>query len=212
MIFNNFSNPQYWLSLLYSIPAVLIALSFHEWAHAWVAYKCGDSTARAHERLSLDPLKHLDPIGTLCLLFFGFGWAKPVPVNPRNYKNPRRDDILVSLAGIIMNFIVSFIAYGIFLGVGTFWKNEIFMNIMYPIVTLNITLGLFNLLPIPPLDGFHVVTALFPRSGAKFQAAVGKYGMIIVLLLLFSGIVGWVLNGVTSWLLSMYHAFWGMLF
>lgn len=209
-MFNQFANPQYWLSLLYSVPAVLIALSFHEYAHAWAAYKCGDLTARSDGRMSLDPLRHLDPVGTICLLLFRFGWAKPVPINPRSFRHPRRDEIFVSLAGVIMNFILSFIAYGIVLLVTAFWKNEIFMNIMYPVVTLNITLGIFNLIPIPPLDGFHVVEALFPRGAYKVQQVIGRYGMVILVVLLFSGVIGWMLNGFTNWLLSVYYAFWSL--
>lgn len=214
MVFNQFANPQYWLSLLYSIPAVLLALSFHEYAHAWAAYRCGDSTAKADGRMSLDPLKHLDPIGTICLLFFRFGWAKPVPVNPRNYRNPRRDEIIVSLAGVIMNFILSFVAYGVFYWVSyrLHWQNEIFINIMYPVILLNITLGIFNLIPIPPLDGFHVFEALFPRAMTKFGEVVGRYGMIILVVLLFSGLIGAVLNTFTNWLLSVYYAFWSFVF
>lgn len=207
---SRFANPQYWLSLLYSIPAVLIALSFHEYAHAWVANWCGDATARSRDRMSLDPLKHLDPVGTICLLLFGFGWAKPVPVNPRNFRHPRRDEVLVSLAGIVMNFILSFIAYGVLILVSAHWPNDIFIRIMQPIVTLNIALGIFNLIPIPPLDGFHVIGVLFPRQAQKFSAAVGRYGMIILILLMFTGIIGLVLNGFTNWLLSVYAAFWGM--
>lgn len=189
---------------------MLIALSFHEYAHAWAAYKCGDSTAKASGRLSLDPLKHLDPVGTFCLLFFHFGWAKPVPINPRSFRHPRRDDILVSLAGIIMNFIVSFIAYGIYyVAVYVFhWSNMIFVNIMSPIILLNITLGIFNLIPIPPLDGFHVFSALAPRPMHKFGAVVGRYGMLILLLLLMTGVISWLLNGFTNWLLSVYAGFW----
>lgn len=207
---NQFTNPEYWLSLLYSLPAVLIALSFHEYAHAWAAWKCGDPTARNLGRMSLDPLKHLDVVGTICLLFFRFGWAKPVPVNSRNFKHPRRDDVLVSLAGIIMNFILSFVAYGIYFVVVYIckWDNSIFMNIMTPIILLNITLGIFNLIPIPPLDGFHVISAIAPRPMHKFGAVVGRYGMIILLVLLVTGAVGWLLNGFTNWLLSVYNGFW----
>ena len=133
-----------------------------------------------------------------------------MPVNPRNYKHPRRDDILVSLSGIIMNFIVSFIAYGIYFIVVYVigWDNMIFINIMTPIILLNITLGVFNLIPIPPLDGFHVFAALAPRQMHKFAAAIGRYSMIIVLLLLMSGVIGWLLNGFTNWVLSVYSGFW----
>ncbi|MBD5559633.1 MAG: site-2 protease family protein [Clostridia bacterium] len=210
MFLNQFTNPEYWLNLLYSLPAVLIALSFHEYAHAWAANWCGDATARSRGRMSLDPLKHLDPVGTICLLLFHFGWAKPVPVNPRNYRHPRRDDVIVSLAGIIMNFIVAFVAYGIYY-ITVYvagWDNMIFVRIMTPIILLNITLGIFNLIPIPPLDGFHVLSAIAPRPMHKFGAAVGRYGMIILLVLLATGAISWLLNGVTSGVLMLYDGFW----
>ena len=97
-------------SMLISIPAILIALTLHEIAHGYVAKRCGDPTAEMLGRLSLNPLHHLDPIGTLCMLIFGFGWAKPVPINPRNFKNYRRDDLLVSLAGITVNLLLFFFA------------------------------------------------------------------------------------------------------
>lgn len=103
-------SPFWLLSLLYSLPAILIALSFHEYAHALTAYKAGDPTAKNAGRLSLDPLKHLDLIGTICLILFRFGWAKPVPINPRNFKHPKRDEVLVSVAGACTNLLISFVA------------------------------------------------------------------------------------------------------
>lgn len=209
-IFSQFTNPGYWLNLLYSLPAVLIALSFHEYAHAWAAWKCGDTTAKSLGRLSLDPLKHLDLVGTICLILFRFGWAKPVPINPRHFRHPRRDEILVSLAGVAMNFLLSFVAYGAYFLIAFIvgWQNTVFLNIMQPIIILNITLGIFNLIPIPPLDGFHVLEALAPRPMQKVAAAIGRYGMVILILLLVTGVVGSLLNGFTNWLLSVYAGFW----
>lgn len=212
MIYSQFTNPQYWLSLLYSIPGLLLALSIHEYAHAWAAYKCGDPTAKNLGRMSLDPLKQLDVVGTLCLLFFRFGWAKPVPINPRNFKHPRRDDVLVSLAGIIANFILAFVAYGVYyVTVGLAgWNNEIYVNILQPIILLDITLGLFNLIPIPPLDGFQALAAIFPRALAKFGQVMGRYGMIVLFLLLASGLINGFLNLCANGVLSAYAAFWGL--
>ena len=107
MLLDLFSNPlDTLLSLLISLPGVFLALSAHEAAHGWVAYKCGDPTAKMMGRITLNPLRHLDPIGFLCMLFAGFGWAKPVPVNPNNYRNYRKDDLKVSLAGITANLIL----------------------------------------------------------------------------------------------------------
>lgn len=209
-IFNQFTNPLYWLGLLYSLPAVLIALSFHEYAHAWAAWKCGDPTAKNLGRMSLDPFRQMDLVGTVCLLLFRFGWAKPVPINPRNFRHPRRDEIFVSLAGILMNFLLAFIVYGVYVIVvyKAGWDNEIFQNIVYPIITLNITLGIFNLIPIPPLDGNHVLTAILPGPMTKFNAVIGRYGMVILLALMLTGIVGWLLTGVANSILYCYGSFW----
>ena len=118
-MFSYFTSPSYWMMLLYSIPAVLLALSIHEYSHAFAAYRRGDPTARNLGRMTLDPVKHLDPIGLICLLLFRFGWAKPVPVNS-NFKHPKKDNIIVSLSGIIANFILSFIAAAVlFIAIGT---------------------------------------------------------------------------------------------
>lgn len=213
MVFSNFTNPEYWMGLLYSIPAVLLALSIHEYAHAYAAYKCGDSTARNLGRMTLDPIKHLDPIGTICLLLFRFGWAKPVPVNSRNFKHARRDNVIVSLSGIIANFIMSFIAFAIYFIV--FYKigfqNEIFVNIMFPIITLNITLGIFNILPIPPLDGFQFLNSFLPYKAAGVINVLQRYGFIILLVLIFTGVTSMILGTFTNWLIfDVYGSFFSL--
>ena len=205
-MFSNFTNPYYWMMLLYSIPAVLLALSVHEAAHAYAAYKCGDPTARNLGRMTMDPLKHLDPIGTICLLLFRFGWAKPVPINSRNFKHPRRDNIWVSLSGIIANFIMSFIAYAIFHIVvfGLNIQNEIFINIIWNIIILNITLGIFNLIPIPPLDGFQFLSSFLPYKAQGVINVLQRYGFIILLILILTGITGMILGAFSSWLMGCY--------
>jgi Zn-dependent protease len=213
-IFSQWGNPEYWLSVLYSLPAVLLALSFHECAHAYAAYKCGDPTARNLGRLTLDPTKHLDLWGTVCLIFFRFGWAKPVPISPRNFKHARRDHVIVSLAGIIANFILSFIAYAVFFIVfyGFGLQSEVFYYIMYYIILLNITLGIFNVLPIPPLDGFQLLTSALVRRPSKAVAWLNRYGFIILIVLLISGALSSILQGFSSWLLSVYGSFFGLFF
>jgi len=210
--FSQWSNPNYWMGVLYSLPAVLLALSIHELAHAYAAYKCGDPTAKNLGRLTLDPSKHLDLIGTICLIFFRFGWAKPVPINPRNFKHPKRDNIIVSLSGIIANFILSFAAFGIMvltvdvLGI----TNAIYVNIIYYIVVINITLGIFNVLPMPPPDGFQLVSSLFIKKASPVVVALNRYGFIILLILLISGVLSSILGGFTNWLLSVYANFYGL--
>ena len=169
----------------------MVAMTVHEWAHAFAAYKLGDPTAKNLGRMSLDPLKHMDPIGTICLVLFGFGWARPVMVNPRNLKNYRRDDAIISLAGPIMNLLTAFLFLGIyFLVLFTFGiTNEIVINILNYIISINLGLGIFNLIPIPPLDGFHVINSIFIRKSFKVVEFLQRYGFIILIVLLASGVL-----------------------
>lgn len=191
------------LSLLYTLPAIIIGLTVHEWAHAFAADKLGDPTAKNLGRMTLNPFAHIDLFGFLCLLVVGFGWAKPVPVNPRNFKNYRRDDIIVSLAGIAMNLVVAFFATILFYFGVYRWNlgsNEAFYTIFLSIVTINLSLAVFNLLPIYPLDGSHVLESLFMRYIPKFFMFLRQYGQYILIALLVSGLVSTVLGTVVGWL------------
>ncbi len=191
------------LSLLYTLPAIIIGLTVHEWAHAFAADKLGDPTAKNLGRMTLNPFAHIDLFGFLCLLVVGFGWAKPVPVNPRNFKNYRRDDIIVSLAGIAMNLVVAFFATILFYFGVYRWNlgsNEVFYTIFLSIVTINLSLAVFNLLPIYPLDGSHVFESLFMRYIPKFFMFLRQYGQYILIALLVSGLVSTVLGTVVGWL------------
>lgn len=191
------------LSLLYTLPAIIIGLTVHEWAHAFAADKLGDPTAKNLGRMTLNPFAHIDLFGFLCLLVVGFGWAKPVPVNPRNFRNYRRDDIIVSLAGIAMNLVVAFFATILFYFGVYRWNlgsNEAFYTIFLSIVTINLSLAVFNLLPIYPLDGSHVFESLFMRYIPKFFMFLRQYGQYILIALLVSGLVSTVLGTVVSWL------------
>lgn len=191
------------LSLLYTLPAIIIGLTVHEWAHAFAADKLGDPTAKNLGRMTLNPFAHIDLFGFLCLLVVGFGWAKPVPVNPRNFKNYRRDDIIVSLAGIAMNLVVAFFATILFYFGVYHWNlgsNEAFYTIFLSIVTINLSLAVFNLLPIYPLDGSHVFESLFMRYIPKFFMFLRQYGQYILIALLVSGLVSTVLGTVVGWL------------
>lgn len=144
------------------LPGILIGLSVHEFAHAFVAYKLGDSSQRFQGRLTLDPTKHIDPLGFLFLLLVGFGWAKPVMVNSREFKNPRVDDTLVSLAGPLMNLITAVI-FTVVLGAALIYMSngnqitDIIITIITGIIQINLVLMVFNLIPIPPLDGHHIL-------------------------------------------------------
>lgn len=210
MLFSGGFSAEWFLNLLYSLPAILIALSFHEFAHAWAANKMGDPTAKNLGRLTLDPIKHLDLIGTICLILFRFGWAKPVPINPRNFRKPVRDEILVSLAGVAMNFLVSFIAFVALFFIFNGTVSDIASYIIYYIIMLNIYFGIFNLIPIPPLDGFHIISALFIRKAGQVVSVLYRFGFIILLVLLLTGVIGFLLNAVSSIVLNGYAAFFGL--
>jgi len=182
------------MQLLYMLPALLLGLTLHEWGHAYAAYRCGDPTARNLGRMSLNPLDHFDILGTLCLLFLGFGWAKPVPVNPRNFKNYKRDDIIVSLAGVAMNLLQVIFFSALFVVLvradNRLFFNDAFYSIFLNLIGINTTLIIFNLIPIPPLDGSHVAENLLARK-VPYQtfAFLRQYGRYILLALLWLGIL-----------------------
>jgi Zn-dependent protease len=187
--------------LLLWLPAVVIALTFHEYAHARVADVLGDPTARYQGRMSLNPLVHIEPLGFILLLVAGFGWAKPVPVNPMNLRgNWRRGMMLVSVAGPLMNLLLAFtgalilnLALPNALMYGT---SAPLVQIMYAIVVINVYLAVFNLIPVPPLDGSKVLAGLLPSGDFIYQ--LERYGMVILLILIFTGIVGAVLVPLAS--------------
>ena len=228
--------------LLLSTPGRLMALSLHEFAHAWMANRCGDPTARMLGRLTVNPARHLDPVGTVMMLLLGFGWAKPVPVNPRNYRNLRWDDLKVSIAGVTMNllmFVLSFLLMCGFVGftihglphldsasigssgmftanllgqrvvcTGEYYFNAKDLFTMAPyiadyliapalgrmagyiyqmlsyFVLVNIALAVFNLIPVPPLDGYHVLNDLLLRRSPFASPKVSRiaYGVLLVLI------------------------------
>ncbi len=227
---------------LYRIPAVLIALILHEWAHGYVAYRLGDPTAKEMGRLSLNPLHHLDPLGTILMFFLGFGWAKPVPINPNYFKHPRRDDLLVSIAGITMNlilfllFTVASVALnnllwdsrvlryyslhdlmgfkdGIINGIIAGYGNEFTdyyarpellwtVRLTSQIAMVNLYIAIFNLLPVPPLDGSHVLNDLVLKGNLFVKQRTAQIGMAALLLLSFTGVLGDVLSFVADGLQS----------
>lgn len=250
-----FRDPLWFLEYsLYRIPAILISLVLHECAHGYVAYRLGDPTAKEAGRLSLNPLRHLDPVGTLLMFFLGYGWAKPVPVNPRYFKNPHRDDFLVSIAGVTVNLIV-FLVATILMAIlnSLLWRPEILaryslhdligfkdgavntilagygaelgeffkrpgllwaMRLTSQIAWVNLAIAVFNLLPVPPLDGSHVVNDLFFKGALYARRNVAQIGIAALFLLSFIDLpgtntsvlgyaMGFVTDGIQGGLLSL---------
>ncbi|MGM0425723.1 MAG: site-2 protease family protein [Thermodesulfobacteriota bacterium] len=161
------------------IPVLLFAITIHEYAHGKAALWLGDPTAKRMGRLSFNPLTHIDPLGALCLFLFNFGWAKPVPVDSRYFKNLKRDVIVMSLAGPLTNLAAAFAA-GMFLRF-FFLPVEIYQMALLYLLFMNLGLGLFNLLPIPPLDGSHVLENLLPTRSAQRYNQVSRYGPFILI-------------------------------
>lgn len=199
------------ISKLLILPGILIGLSVHEFAHAYVAYKLGDDSQRFQGRLTLDPTKHIDPLGFLFLLLVGFGWAKPVMVNSRMFKNPRRDDSLVSVAGPLMNLITA-ILFTVILGLVLIFIpdssqiTDIVITIITGIIQINLVLMVFNLIPIPPLDGHHIFGNIFGAPVWNFYykyADMLRFGLMLIIILGgTSFIISPIVNKTYSFLIS----------
>ncbi len=212
------------LNLLLTVPGVLIALTFHEFAHAWVANKLGDETPKVQGRLSLNPLSHIDPVGFVFLIVAGFGWGKPVQIDPRNFNGKysiSKAEAIVSAAGPIMNFILAFvfliIYYLLFVvtdvltGLATMWQQVIFAVITY-IVSINIGLGVFNLIPLPPLDGSKILMHFLPYKGKEWFYRNEKIFYIVFLILFVTGLSSVVLTPIFNVVFNgmewvVYHIF-----
>jgi Zn-dependent protease len=185
-------------TLIANVPALLIGFAFHEYAHAWVADRLGDPTPRSQGRLSLNPIVHLDLFGTLMAFLFRFGWAKPVMINPQYFRGDKlRGRMLVSVAGPIMNLSIAFLALFLWYLTmhwlhGSEWSSVIEL-LFESLVFMNLGLGVFNLLPIPPLDGFAVLGGILPKHLAYRLLALEQYGMIILIILLFTNILSKIL-------------------
>ncbi len=237
------------LVLAIAMPGRLLAISMHEAAHAWMANHCGDPTARMMGRMTLNPFKHLDPIGLLMMIFIGLGWAKPVPVNPRNFRNYRRDDILVSLAGIGTNLIMFAISCTIMYAIAGFALSRIpnlgttysassitlflrkpyyfsqalitpafgqiagyaYQMLMYFVLT-NLVLAIFNLIPVAPLDGHHVINDLFPRARLYSSPQINQIVTIGFLFLVFFGYIATAISFVQNGIFNAAGTLFGLVF
>ena len=194
-------------SMLFIAPVILLAIVCHECAHGWVSYKLGDPTAKNAGRLTLNPFKHLDIMGALCLLVFRVGWAKPVPIDPRYYQDRKKGIIYVSLAGPVTNFVLAFVSLfveGLLMRFGSHTSTVIWVlcQLCYYSAVVNVGLGLFNLIPIPPLDGSKIVGMLSSWAAAQY-AKLQRYWRVILIVLLVTGILSKPLNWLNDCLINL---------
>jgi len=206
-----FSNP---LMFVFSLIALFVAITIHEFSHALAADFLGDPTPRLQKRLTLNPKAHLDPFGLLFLFFFGFGWGRPVEFDPFNLKNPRRDAAIISLAGPTSNLILALIL-SILLKLFIFFKIKTLYTIgslfFVPMIYLNVVLAVFNFLPIHPLDGFKIVGGVLPEKQAKDWYDLEKYGIIFLLMMFFplgkSSMIDLVIKPAVNFFLNLFLPF-----
>jgi Zn-dependent protease len=218
----------YIVSFLLCLPVMFLSLSLHETAHGFAAYKLGDPTAKNLGRLTLNPFKHLDPIGFLCMMLAGFGWAKPVPINSRNFKKPRRDIAISSIAGPVSNLLLAFvfaIAYRIVdeplariiytadtISGGTAGRLAMYaLTIIFLAIRLNINLAVFNLLPIPPLDGSKILYMFLPPKVYFKIAPYERYISIGFMLLLVTGVIYPVIETVSGYIATFMFKLVGLI-
>ena len=196
---NNFQ--EFMTDAIYYLPALIIAFTIHEFAHAYTSYKLGDYLMKNDGRLTLNPIKHIDWVGLAMLFFLGFGWAKPVEIHPYLYKNPVRDSALVAAAGPLSNFIMAII--GIILNI-VFKDTAAAMFFLY-LWWINISIGIFNLIPVPPLDGSHILGFFMKADTLKSYLSNQFLGYIILMLVIFTDFMSYILNPVFNFIFSIIY-------
>ncbi len=212
------------LQLLYILPAIVIAISFHEAAHAWMANKMGDPTAKNLGRVTLDPTKHFDLFGLISFILLGFGWGKSVPTNPRNYYNYKKANVLVALAGVTMNLAIGvlttviicvLIVSGVFSASDYSPQAMTFISIIYMILfyiaSINLVLCFFNLIPIPPLDGHHLVKGFIARKSPNFYMNYQRYGFILLIVALYATPLGTYISRLVMWIMQGIAGLFGII-
>ena len=209
---NGMSDPSEWvLDKVLIIPGVIIGLTFHEFAHAWVAYKLGDQTPLQQGRVTLNPMAHIDWIGLAALFFVGFGWGQPVQIDPYQFKHRRRDEFLVSIAGVTMNLLLAvvfaIIAKIVLMVIGwdslsTGFGYDMWLMILY-IIQINLVLMIFNLIPCPPLDGFNILAQIFNFGDKEIYWQIYRYGNWILVALIVFNITGMIISPCVDFLYNL---------
>ena len=211
------ADPKQWLmEKLLLLPGIIIGLSLHEFGHAVVAYKLGDNTPKLQGRVTINPMAHIDWMGLAALFFCGFGWGQPVQINPYNFKHRRRDELFVSLAGVVMNLLVAVLfiiiakvfvtatggALNTTLTEGIWW-------IIYYAIQINFVLMIFNLIPCPPLDGFNIIAQIAGFGNTETYWRIYNYGSWFLIIIIVFGVAGMILSPCVSFLMNIV---WGILF
>ena len=213
-----FSNPIEWLmDKMLALPAIIIGLSFHEFGHAFAAYKLGDPTPKYQGRVTLNPMAHVDPFGFICLMLAGFGWGVPVQINPNNFKKPRRDELIVGSAGVIINLLIAIASAGVLRLFYEFatefialtYMGGVVQDILINMIIINLVLMVFNLIPIPPLDGFGIVTQIFNLKYTELYYKIYNNGFLILMLLIVFNVTDKILTPLVS---MFYSGIIGMFF
>lgn len=212
-----FADPRAWLmDKILIIPAIIIGISMHEFAHAFVADKLGDNTPRLQGRVTINPIAHIDWIGLAALFFCGFGWGQPVQINPYNFRNRRRDEILVAVAGVVMNLLMAIlftiIAKIVVTAVGGVWLTSTTLgtgiwSILKYIVQINLVLMIFNLIPCPPLDGFNIIANIGGFGQKEIYWTIYRYGNWILVVLILFGITGMIITPCVQFFMNLFWAF-----
>ncbi len=199
------------MEMVAGLPGLIMALALHEYAHARTAVAMGDFTPRMMGRLTVNPLAHIDPIGLVMLLVARFGWAKPVIINPHNFRDRKKGEILVALAGPAMNFLLAFLALGVMIFLTHTMRIEMSYGlraVLWLIVVYNINFGIFNLIPLPPLDGSRILMAVLPYEMQYRFAALERYSMIIFIIFIATPILGYILVPIAQLLLGLFSGIW----
>ena len=201
-----YSSPIEWvIDTLLFLPGIIIGITFHEFMHAYTAYKLGDQLPKRQGRVTLNPLKHIDPVGLILLILVHFGWGRAVMVNPRGFRGNRRlAGLLVAVAGVAMNFVIAFLCTGLYF----MSQSQILDAILFNTIWINLVLMIFNLLPIPPLDGFGIITEIFDLRRFSWHSGFYNYGSIILLVLLMFGAIGAILTPGIEAILGPFATFW----